>query len=376
MTNNSHVTPTKHNFLALDALRGVAAIAVMLYHFSPYLGTQLLPRAYLAVDLFFMLSGFVVAYAYEHRLRHGMALYRFTLTRLVRLYPLYALGTLLGAIYELTRTAILHQSHASAGLMAQTLAASTFFVPILNHRPALGGLYPFDPAAWSLFFELLVNLLYAFTILHLTTRRLMIPLGIMAACLAAAAITRGSLDMGMTVGTLAGGAARVMWGFGMGVAISRRHVHRNPWPRWILPLLALGLLALFAAPVPPAYICWFDLVCAMLVFPAGIVMAVRLGSAGGWLAALFGRLSYPVYILHTPLVLLFAGAWKAICHADPAHTAPWAGVLFACLILPCGYAASRFYDDVARARLTAGLDRIAGLRSGTPRTTQTATETA
>ena len=85
--------------------------------------------------------------------------------------------------------------------------------------------------------------------------------------------------------------------------------------------------------------------------------------------ALFGRLSYPVYILHTPLVLLFAGAWKAMCHSDPTHTTPWAGGLFLLLILPSGYAASRFYDDIARARLSTGLDRIFALRSNARATT-------
>ena len=205
MSMRERVTATKHSFLALDGLRGVAAIAVMVYHFSPFLGAQLFPQAYLAVDFFFMLSGFVIAHAYDDRLLHGMGLGRFTLVRLVRLYPLYALGTVLGVAYEVMRTAILHQSHASIGLMARTLVAAIFFVPILHRRAALGGLYPFDPAAWSLFFELLVNVLYAMAIAHLTMRRVMVLLGVMAAGIVAAAIIGGSLDKGMTAATLAGG---------------------------------------------------------------------------------------------------------------------------------------------------------------------------
>src|SRR5580698_9043340 len=84
-----------HAFSALDGLRGVAAISIVVFHYSQNLGWELLPNAYLAVDFFFMLSGFVLAHAYEARLRSGQAVAEFMQRRLIRLYPLYWLGTTL-----------------------------------------------------------------------------------------------------------------------------------------------------------------------------------------------------------------------------------------------------------------------------------------
>ena len=57
-----------HQFATLDYLRGVAAFAVCILHFRGELGANLLPHACLAVDFFFVLSGFVLAHAYEQRL--------------------------------------------------------------------------------------------------------------------------------------------------------------------------------------------------------------------------------------------------------------------------------------------------------------------
>jgi peptidoglycan/LPS O-acetylase OafA/YrhL len=91
--NRPGVTDGRHQFVLLDGLRGVAALAVVvthaLYFFPPT------PMAYLAVDFFFMLSGFVLAHAYGERLRQGMTAGRFMAIRLIRLYPLYALGSAL-----------------------------------------------------------------------------------------------------------------------------------------------------------------------------------------------------------------------------------------------------------------------------------------
>ncbi|TIW52974.1 MAG: acyltransferase, partial [Mesorhizobium sp.] len=96
---------TRHIYLNLDALRGVAAISVMLYHFSPFIADgKVLPSSYLAVDLFFLLSGFVIAHAYDRKIESGMGFGTF---RLIRLYPLYLAGTLLGAFYLLIKNRLM-----------------------------------------------------------------------------------------------------------------------------------------------------------------------------------------------------------------------------------------------------------------------------
>lgn len=106
---------TKH-YLALDAARGIAAIAVVLYHVQTYIYPEvvvtimphLFHRSFLAVDLFFLMSGLVIARSYEVRLLNGkMSFFGFFQTRLVRLWPLYLLGTILGFIYAFVKSSVL-----------------------------------------------------------------------------------------------------------------------------------------------------------------------------------------------------------------------------------------------------------------------------
>ena len=82
-------------FTGLDGLRGLAALAVFGAHVPDPLLRDALPGCDLAVDLFFALSGFVLAHAYFERLRKGMGVGTFFKRRVIRLYPLYALGTII-----------------------------------------------------------------------------------------------------------------------------------------------------------------------------------------------------------------------------------------------------------------------------------------
>ena len=91
-------TPSKPHFVFLDGLRGLAALWVAAYHLSQMFRTPLKPEhAYLAVDFFFCLSGFVVAAAYDGRMDGGMGVVEFFRRRLIRLYPMIAFGVVLGA---------------------------------------------------------------------------------------------------------------------------------------------------------------------------------------------------------------------------------------------------------------------------------------
>ena len=76
---------------------------VMIYHLPVIFGFNI-PHAYLAVDLFFMLSGWVMAYSYEERIGQGLAFKQFALQRLARLYPLYGVALALGFSLALSST--------------------------------------------------------------------------------------------------------------------------------------------------------------------------------------------------------------------------------------------------------------------------------
>jgi len=135
----------QHKFAALDALRGVAAACVMLWHIQwTFGGPQDFGHAQLAVDLFFILSGFVISHSYAARLKSGaMTFGDYVIRRIVRLYPLIALGTAIGLAHAL---AYGPQSKLHA-LILLPLGLAAIPVPSAS-------LMPLDPPSWSLFFEM------------------------------------------------------------------------------------------------------------------------------------------------------------------------------------------------------------------------------
>ena len=178
----------------LDGLRGIAALAVVGYHSWGSALHNLLPRAYLAVDLFFIMSGVVIAAAYDDRIARGLGTAGFMAARLRRLYPLYLLATAIGI--------------AGAAYAGKPLAAWPYALAML---PAPGGqrLYPFDGAAWSLFFELAANLVFVALHPRLTTRVLAAVVAVSAVLLAALEISGGWLNYGYAWFCFTPGIARV-----------------------------------------------------------------------------------------------------------------------------------------------------------------------
>src|ERR1700748_3183694 len=95
----SDILKTKQHFEILDGMRGIAAISVVVFHFMEVIITDysqnFIGHGFLAVDFFFCLSGFVIAYAYDDRIRQ-MGKANFFKARLIRLRPLVILGSVLG----------------------------------------------------------------------------------------------------------------------------------------------------------------------------------------------------------------------------------------------------------------------------------------
>ena len=96
---DASIAPVRiRTFHTLDALRGVAAAAVLLFHAAFMYAIAPPAEGQLAVDLFFVMSGFIIAYRYDRDFARGMAVSAFVRLRLVRLYPLFFLGLVLGAV--------------------------------------------------------------------------------------------------------------------------------------------------------------------------------------------------------------------------------------------------------------------------------------
>lgn len=272
--------PSAGRFATIDALRGVAAIAVMLFHLDP--AAQLaVPGGYLAVDLFFALSGFVIAHSYAARLTAGIGFGTFMRLRIARLWPMLALGAILGIV--------LHGGHA--GLL--------FLLP---HPLSPSMLYPANPPYWSLLLEMA-----AYAVLALAWGRIGAR-GLATSILASAAIlvwfASGPdklLSFGAEWGVLLPGLARLGFAFGTGVALYHWRKHgprrRATSIAWALPLGFVTICALVTQDNLPG------LLVILFVVPALTWLATCWEVPQTRAAAILGGLSYPLYCIHLPLLV-------------------------------------------------------------------------
>ncbi|WP_407192934.1 acyltransferase family protein [Bradyrhizobium sp. STM 3566] len=286
-------------FHSFDGMRGLAAIAVCVYHAT---SSQIMPGGYLAVDFFFILSGFVLARAYEFDLktkRYGVG--SFMLMRWLRLYPMFFLGLVLAsakaaafAVYG--REASLTWTQLLLALPSELLMLPS---PVNGHD-----LYPLNGPSWSLFFELLINLVFAAWLFRQGTRTLLAIAACASVFLVTSAMARGSLDGGWTWPFIWMGAARVTFGFIVGVLISRSSLKAKP-STFACALGALALVAVLAVPVSESLRPLYDCAAVLIGFPflviwgASLQPPTRIQTA----CAALGALSYPLYATHLPLVV-------------------------------------------------------------------------
>ncbi|UYO00518.1 MAG: acyltransferase [Devosia sp.] len=327
---------SRHQYIALDGLRGLAAIIVVSYHARTWF-TYYLPGSHLAVDFFFLLSGFVLAHAYDPKLSSGqLSFWRFALLRLIRLYPLYLL-------------ALVITIGSRWGYMAtEDLRGRSFFalflVPNLSHEAPRWLVV----ASWSLFFELLVNLLFAAFHKRLTTRVL---IGASAVGFVLCVIygqRYGSLNVGYTWKGIPGGLGRVLFSFPLGVLIYRHRdalVRNWSWTAW--PSFVL-LTVVLAWPTNEALRPYFDLLAILLLLPAILIFAAgsRPSPSSIPLLTALGALSYGIYVLH--------GVFLRIVNTnfglrDPVTAMqPWSGLLIIAAMVPICLFLDRHYDQPIR----------------------------
>lgn len=341
------MTKPRH-YVALDGLRGIAAVAVLILHRGytmPHVFQ--VSHGYLAVDFFFMLSGFVVACAYEDKLRNAMSFADFMVVRIRRLYPLILLGGLLGAVVQIA---------TSADTVAR-IAGATPFAMLALPAPPITSDQPFalNLPLWSLFFEIVANVLYALTIRHLTTRVLIVVTVVSGAVLVVAAQGHSFRDLGGLYPTLWIGIPRVIFSFTVGVLLYRARA-AGRLPSFPIPPILVGAI-LFACFVPPllgALDAVYVAAMIAIAFPAIIIAGTgtEVGGRMAWAAGWVGILSYPLYILHYPLYRAYdhIGAWL--------HIAPWLTVAVAGpIICVIALAAHVFYDAPVRNYLGARVAR-------------------
>lgn len=357
---------SKRHYIFLDGLRGVAAIMVLLLHWFEGNGKALFGAGLLAVDFFFILSGFVVALAYEKRLIADSKSAQFIRQRFIRLYPMIVAGVLLGFM----RFAMLSYQESGtpvdATLGAQ-LVGGLSMIPFDLHG-GVSTFFPVNNALWSLHFEFLAYFAFSLILYRVRTAGLAV-IAIMAAagCYAWATMTFGPVGPPAVAGESPTGyihaLSRVAFSFTLGMIIFRLRDRiadvALPSGRW-LALLLIAALVLPRDTLPPLAV----MALLALVFPYIIAAGTKVGHSARLtgLEKFLGDLSYPLYALHVPLIWTMSGACKTLGIGFPAN--PLLNGLF---ILPAAliisYAVFVLYDRPVRRWLTA---RFAHRRQAIP----------
>ena len=329
---------TKPHYELLDGLRGVAAILVLFYHVFEGLAfaratngagdglITTLNHGHIAVDFFFILSGFVISYAYDDRWAK-MSTWQFFKRRLVRLHPMLVMGALIGVLaFAFVGFEKWDGATAPTGWVMVAMLLAMFMIPAVPGVPyevrGNGEMFPLNGPAWSLFFEYIGNVLYALVIRRLSTR-----------VLAVFAVVLGCLHSWFFVGDVSGydmvgvgwtidevnfwgGLVRMLFPFTVGMLLARTFKPcKVKGAFWICSLM---LVFIFAAPyISPlknsdiSVNSLYEFVCIAVVFPF-IVWLGACGGAGGScmskMSKALGDLSYPLYIVHYPIMYVFY-AW-------------------------------------------------------------------
>ena len=372
--NNSSVfTDSKPHYELLDGLRGVAALMVMFFHIGEGFATspvdQHVNHGHLAVDFFFILSGFVIGYAYDDRWKTTLTTRGFFRRRLIRLHPMVIMGAVLGAVaYCIQGCVRWDGTHVPATMVLLAFLLNLLLLPVV---PGTGAdvrgnneMFPLNGPTWSLLLEYIGNILYALFIRRLSTFWLSVLVAAAGLGLGAFAIGNlsgyGHLGVGwsMTGWNLPGGLLRLMFSFSAGLLMSRifRPV-KVKGAFWLCSAIVAVLLALphIGGMEHPWMNGLYEAACAILIFPA----LVWLGASGkttdrttSAICRFLGDISYPVYVVHYPLMYLFY-AWLWSGEETIPFRQAWpvaAGVIILSVVL--AWACMRFYDVPVRRWLS------------------------
>lgn len=357
---------TKPHYHILDGLRGVAALVVVCFHiFEAYATSHLDQRinhGYLAVDFFFILSGFVIGYAYDDRWKR-MTIKEFIKRRLIRLHPMVVMGAVIGAVMFYTQgCSVWDVTKVSIGILLLSMLLNALLIPMTTgfEIRGVGEMYPLNGPSWSLLFEYIGNLLYVFFIRKLSTAALSVLVLLAAFGLGIFAIfgPLGDICVGyaMTGENIVGGFLRLLFSFSAGLLMSRLfNPVRIKGAFWIG---GISIVMLAAVPrIGGSENLWmngiYDIVCVVLLFP----LIVWLGASGkttdrvtARICTFLGDISYPLYMVHYPFIYLYY-AWVKNENLTFAESLPGALALIVGSVL-LAYLCLKLYDEPVRKFLT------------------------
>lgn len=340
------------------------------FHGAP---DQPINHGYLAVDFFFVLSGFVVGYAYDDRW-HQMSTWSFFKRRLIRLHPMVVLGTLIGTLFfyfgSCEAFPMIGETPWYRLLLVMLIALTIIPVPRGLDIRGWGETNPLVGPVWSLQLEYLANILYAFFFRRLSRKALACWV-VLFACLTLTLclnidVTGFLKERDFAAYTVVGGwsltpdqiqigLTRLLYPFFCGLLLSRtgKHISVKNGFGWcallIVVLLSMPYVSIGGHKV---YNGIYEAACILLLFPLIVAMGAGSQVTGrtSALNKLLGELSYPLYLVHYPLVYMQM-AWADNNKHLPvsAHVAVSVSVFVLAVLL--AYASYRVYDLPVRAWL-------------------------
>ncbi len=357
---------TKKHYIILDALRGVAALVVVLFHLLETFTfgnnhLQIINHGYLAVDFFFVLSGFVIGYAYDDRW-DKMSLGSFFKRRLIRLHPMIIAGMLIGGITFFFQASPYFPGISEIPVWKLLLVTFLGFVlvpvgPSLDIR-AWNEMYPTNGPAWTLFFEYIANILYALFIRKFSNKVLAGLALVTGAALVHLAVTRGDIIGGWSLEPLQLriGFTRLLYPFFAGLLLSRI-VKPGSVKNAFLWCSILLVTVLSVPRLGGTEHIWINglyiAVSVIVLFPLIVYMGASGDVKGRFatkLCRFLGDISYPIYIIHYPLMYLFM-AWVSKNNASLTASLPMV-LLYFVLSIVLAYVLFKIYDVPVRKWLT------------------------
>ena len=372
--------PSKPRYEILDGLRGVAAAIVLLYHHFEVNGLGLtsspINHGYLAVDFFFILSGYVVGYAYDDRWNR-MSTWTFFKRRLVRLHPMIVLSTLVGLLFFYFGMGdmfpLVGETPVGKLLVVALLGLLMIPVPVSMDVRGWAEVSPINGSGWTLYFEYFANIIYALFI-----RRF--PRWLLALFVAASAFLTLNVALGWdvfgtlgerpgTAYTMVGGWAltapeltigftRLLFPFFAGLLLSRLGWKIRVRGGFLWCSLLLVVLLAMPRVGGEAHGLWngmYEAACILLFFPVVVLMGAGSVTTGrtARVCKFLGDISYPLYITQYPIVFTLLGGW--ISNTPEATTAQvvFTSVMSCLFCFAAAYASLKLYDEPVRRWLTA-----------------------
>jgi peptidoglycan/LPS O-acetylase OafA/YrhL len=342
---------TKKHFEILDGLRGIAALAVVIFHFMewvfPDVRKNFIGHGFLAVDFFFCLSGFVIGYAYDDRIRK-IGVWKFFKLRLIRLHPLVILGSVLGLL------GFLLDPFASAfsydpGKLALLFVSSLFLIPLPVMEERFYNLFALNAPAWSLFWEYVANIFYGFVLFKVRHRVLVLLTVVAAAGICMVSYRAGNLLGGWSKDNFLDGGARVAYSFLAGLFLYRS--------KWIIKngigFAGLAVLLFLAFIMPSSDWNWLtEAMIVLLYFPLLVSLGAGSSLSPQWknICQFSGKISYPLYMTHYAAIWVFGNYFTT--RKPPADELTFviiSGIIFLVVV---AYFVMEFYDVPVRRYLS------------------------